>query len=104
MPFSFFTRAEQRRWPELAISVGKGGAGGELLAAEVDHGAVRGLHARGLRVLAGVLPATHTVTNKQVTVSTWYNTKLQCHSEALLNIVTVQEFNMPVQELKKIDY
>lgn len=37
---------------------GRGGdGGGELLAAEVDHRAVRGLHARGLRVLAGVLAA-----------------------------------------------
>ena len=34
-----------------------GVAGGELIAAEVDHAAVRGLQARGLRVLAGVLPA-----------------------------------------------
>lgn len=46
-------QAEQRR-----AGGGGGGAGGDLLAAEVDHRAVRGLlHAGGLWVLAGVLPA-----------------------------------------------
>jgi hypothetical protein len=44
-----------------------GGAGVELLAAEVDHASVRGLHARCLRVLARVLAAVKK--SKSVTVN-----------------------------------
>jgi len=47
-----------------------GVAGGELIAAEVDHAAVRGLQARGLRVLAGVLPAVKKQ-ESPLGVSTW---------------------------------